>query len=89
VTASPFVAILVAEQAGAVAAGAGLLRTWLAATSLGLALHPISVLLDRRGWELARHLGVATGRLVFACRLGRSAPPPRAGRLPVERFAKL
>jgi hypothetical protein len=71
------------------AAGAGLLRTWLAATKLGLAIHPISALLDRRGWEVARHLGVATGRVLFAFRLGHSAPPPRSGRLAVERFAKV
>lgn len=89
VSASPFIALLVAEREGAASAGAGLLRVWLAATELGLALHPVSALLDRRGWEVARHLGVPTGRVMFACRLGRSAPPPRAGRLPVDRFAKL
>jgi hypothetical protein len=87
---APFVALLVADKEGdAAASGAGLLRVWLAATELGLAIHPISALLDRRGWEVARHLGVGTGRLMFACRLGRSAPPPRAGRLPVDRFARL
>ena len=87
---APFVALLMAdEEKGAAASGAGLLRVWLAATELGLAIHPISALLDRRGWEVARHLGVGTGRLMFACRLGRSAPPPRAGRLPVDRFARL
>jgi nitroreductase len=89
VSRAPFLALLVTDQGRAAAAGAGLLRTWLAATELGLALHPISVLLDRRGWEVARHLGVKTEQLAFACRLGRSAPPPRAGRLPVDRFAKV
>ena len=89
VAAAPFLALLVADREGAAAAGAGLLQVWLAVTDLGLAIHPVSALLDRRGWEVARHLGVPTGRLMFACRLGRSAPPPRAGRRPVESFAKL
>jgi hypothetical protein len=98
VAAAPYLGLLLRPSAdpapgiasGSVgAAGAGLLRTWLAATKLGLALHPISALLDRRGWEVARHLGVATGRVLFAFRLGRSAPPPRSGRLAVERFAKV
>ncbi len=90
---APFLALLVSEREDAGlregVAGEGLLRTWLAATELGLALHPISALLDRRGWEVARLLGVSTGRVLFAARLGRSAPPPRSGRLPVDRFAKL
>ena len=86
---APFLGLLVADQEGAAAAGAGLLRVWLAATELGLAMHPISVLLDRRGWEVARHLGAPTERVLFAFRLGRSAPPPRSGRLPVERFARV
>lgn len=95
---APFVGLLVRPEAGTGhgvtpgsvgAAGAGLLRVWMAAAELGLAIHPISVLLDRRGWEVARYLGVATGRVMFAFRLGRSAPPPRAGRLAVERFARV
>jgi nitroreductase len=86
---APFLGLLVADRAGAAAAGAGLLRVWLAATELGLAIHPISVLIDRRGWEVARHLGVPADRVMFAFRLGRSAPPPRSGRLPVERFARV
>jgi nitroreductase len=82
---APFVGVLVAPgQAGA--AGAGLLHVWLAATRLGLALAPVSVLLDRRGWELGRQLGVSPTRLVTAFRLGRSAPAPRSGRRAVAGF---
>ncbi len=88
VKAAPFVGLLIGEG-GATRSGAGLLRTWLAAAGHELALHPISALLDRRGWEVAKHLGVPTGHLLFAFRLGRSAPPPRSGRLAVSRFAKL
>jgi hypothetical protein len=86
--AAPFLGVLVAEaEAGTV--GAGLLQVWLAATQLGLALAPISVLLDRRGWELGRRLGVAPDRLVLAFRLGRSAPAPWSGRRPATQFATL
>jgi hypothetical protein len=59
---------------------------WLAATRLGLALAPMSGLLDRRGWELGRALGASPTRLVTAFRLGRSAPAPRSGRRAVARF---
>jgi hypothetical protein len=83
---APFLGVLVAAG-DASEAGAGLLRVWLEATRLGLALAPASVLLDRRGWELGRHLGVAPRRLVLAFRLGRSVPPPYARRRPVPRFA--
>jgi hypothetical protein len=82
---SPFVGVLVAPGDAGVA-GAGLLHVWLAATRLGLALAPVSVLLDRRGWELGRQLGVAPPRLVTAFRLGRSAPAPRSGRRAVAGF---
>lgn len=83
---APFLGVLVAPgEAGD--AGAGLLRVWLAATHAGLSLAPTSVLLDRRGWEVGRRLGVSPSRLVAAFRLGRSAPAPRSGRRPVERFA--
>jgi hypothetical protein len=85
---APFVGVLVApgEVGRAWTDGAGLLHVWLAATRLGLALAPVSVLLDRRGWELGRHLGVSPTRLVAAFRLGRSVPAPRSGRRPVARF---
>jgi nitroreductase len=69
------------------AAGSGFLRLWMAATRLGLALGPTSALLDRRGWELGRRLGVSPTRLVAAFRLGRSVPPPLSGRRAVPRFA--
>ena len=83
---APFLGVLVAPgEAGA--AGAGLLHVWLAATRVGVSLAPASVLLDRRGWELGRHLGVSPTRLVAAFRLGRSAPAPRSGRRAVSRFA--
>ena len=83
---APFLGVLVAPgDAGD--AGAGLLHVWLAATRVGVSLAPVSVLLDRRGWELGRHLGVSPTRLVTAFRLGRSAPAPRSGRRPVPRFA--
>jgi hypothetical protein len=82
---APFIGVLVAPgDAGD--AGAGLLHVWLSATAGGLSLAPISVLLDRRGWELGRHLGVSPTRLVTAFRLGRSAPAPRSGRRAVSRF---
>jgi hypothetical protein len=83
---APLLGVLVAPgDAGD--AGAGLLRVWLAATQAGLALAPVSVLLDRRGWEVGRRLGVAPSRLVTAFRLGRSAPAPRSGRRVVGKFA--
>ncbi len=83
---APFIAVLVAPgDAGD--AGAAFLRVWLEATRLGLSLAPTSVLLDRRGWELGRHLGVSPTRLVAAFRLGRSAPAPRSGRRPPSAFA--
>jgi hypothetical protein len=68
--------------------GGPLLRVWLEATRLHLAIHPVSVLLDRRGWELAKALQVSPRQLVLAFRLGRSIPPPRSGRRGVESFAK-
>jgi nitroreductase len=83
---APFLGVLVAPGRAA-DAGAGLLHVWLAATRVGLSLAPVSALLDRRGWELGRHLGVSPTRLVAAFRLGRSAPAPRSGRRPVSRFA--
>jgi hypothetical protein len=83
---APFAGVLVAPTAAG-ACGPALLRCWLEATRLGLALVPASALLDRRGWELGRRLGVAPARLVAAFRLGRSAPAPRSGRRPVPRFA--
>jgi len=84
---APLAGVLVATSGEAGACGAALLHFWLAATRLGVALAPASALLDRRGWELGRHLGVAPARLVAAFRLGRSAPPPRSQRRPVGRFA--
>jgi nitroreductase len=83
---APFLGVLVAPGAAG-DAGAGLLHVWLAATRVGVSLAPVSVLLDRRGWELGRHLGVSPTRLVAAFRLGRSAPAPRSGRRPASRFA--
>ena len=78
---APVLALVVAEEATApIDRGEGLLRLWLAATRLRLAMHPLSVLLDRRGWEVARQLGVATGQLVAALRVGHSAPPPPSRR---------
>jgi len=74
-------------SAGAGDQGAALLRVWLEATRLHLALHPLSVLLDRRGWELAKALGCSPRQLVLAFRLGRSVPPPRSGRREVAAFA--
>jgi nitroreductase len=82
---APFLGVLVAPGDGG-AAGAGLLQVWLAATRAGLSLAPLSVLLDRRGWELGRRLGVSPTRLVLAFRLGRSAPAPLSGRRPVAAF---
>jgi hypothetical protein len=85
VEAAPVLGVLVAPgPAGE--AGGGLLRIWLEATRLGLALAPNSAVLDRRGWELGRWLGVAPGRLVSVFRLGRSAPPPWSQRRPVASF---
>ena len=70
-------------------AGAALLHLWLAAADARLAVHPVSVLLDHRGWEVSRHLGVPTAHLLAAWRIGRSAPAPRAGRRAVQDFAFL
>jgi hypothetical protein len=68
--------------------GGPLLRFWLEATRLRLAIHPISELLDRRGWELAKDLQVSPRQIVLAFRLGRSVPPPRSGRRDVKHFAR-
>jgi hypothetical protein len=85
---TPFIGVLIAPHPQH-DAGAGVLRVWLEAVRLGLAMAPISVLLDRRGWELGRRLGVAPGQLLLAFRLGRSIPPPLSHRRPVDRFASL
>jgi hypothetical protein len=77
---------LVVAPRAAGQSGGPLLRFWLEATRLGVAAHPVSVLLDRRGWEVGRALGVDPRQIVMALRLGKSAPPPRSGRRPVERF---
>jgi hypothetical protein len=66
--------------------GARLLRWWLEATRHQLVLHPLSVLLDRRGWELAKSLGVSPRELAFVFRLGHSTPPPRSHRRPADSF---
>jgi hypothetical protein len=84
---TPVVGVLI-EERGEPLAGARLLRVWLEATRLRLAFHPLSALLDRRGWELGKSLGVAPTRLVFAFRLGHSAPPPRAGRRAAESLVR-
>jgi hypothetical protein len=84
---TPILGVLIDD--GSAMPGAALLRVWLAATRDRLALHPLSVLLDRRGWELARRLGLRPAQLLFAFRLGRSAPPPFSGRRAVERFTRL
>jgi len=84
VAGAPVLAIVVAEaHSDPLARGAGLLRLWLEAAGLHLAMQPLSVLLDRRGWEVARHLGVDTRQLVAALRIGYSAPPPLSRRRPV------
>jgi hypothetical protein len=86
VQAAPFLAVLVAPR-DAGGAGGGLLREWLAATAQGLALAPMSAVIDRRGWELGRQLGVAPDRLALVARVGRSVPPPLSGRRAVSDFA--
>lgn len=78
-----------AAHAELLGAGAGVLAVWLEATRQGLAVHPLSPLLDRRGWALARGLGVDATCPVFVFRLGHSAPPARSGRLGVPRFSRL
>lgn len=69
--------------------GQEVMRAWLAATTSGIALHPVSVLIQHRDLRarLEDQLGV-TGRLVFLARAGRPVRPasssPRlslAGRL--------
>lgn len=63
-------------------AGGRLVRYWLAATGAGLALHPISVLVQHEDVrrQLEDRLGLP-GRVVFVSRLGRPAvgvpPAPR------------
>ncbi len=83
---SAAVALLIAPGVDGRSGGA-MLRFWLELTRLGIAAHPLSVLLDRRGWEVGRMVGVDPRRIRMALRLGKSAPPPRSGRRPVERFA--
>lgn len=68
-------------------AGGPLLRAWLEVARAGFAMHPLSVLLDRRGWELGRLLGVDPRRLAMVFRLGKSVPPPYSGRRPPAKFA--
>src|SRR5262249_59538654 len=72
---APLAGVLVApDDAGA--HGAGFLRFWLAATGLGLAMVPVSALIDRRGWEVGRHLGLAPARLLSLFPLAPPAPAP-------------
>lgn len=82
-TRCPALVVVVAREGSGADCGGGLLELWLEATRLGLALQPLSVLLDRRGWELGRHLGVSPSRLVAVLRLGRSAPAFHSRRRPV------
>jgi nitroreductase len=82
---TPLLGVLIIEPA-AEPVGARLLRWWLEATRSQLVLHPLSVLLDRRGWELAKSLGVAPRELALVFRLGHSTPPPRSHRRPADAF---
>lgn len=84
---APQLGVLVADEAGA-AGGEAVLHTWLEAERHHLAMHPLSVLLDRRGWEVAKHLGVDARRLRLAFRLGASVPVGRAGRRPGREFVE-
>ncbi|MFL5320975.1 MAG: hypothetical protein ACJ790_15030 [Myxococcaceae bacterium] len=85
VTPTPFLGVLISEGE-ANRAGDALFRVWLEATRLGFSFHPISVLLDRRGWELGKLIGAPPSSCVLAFRFGKSAPPPRSGRRTVEQF---
>ena len=84
---APQLGVLVADEPAA-AGGEAVLHTWLCAERHHLAMHPMSVLLDRRGWEVAKHLGVDARRLRLAFRLGASVPVVRAGRRPGREFVE-
>jgi hypothetical protein len=88
VSGAPVLALVVAEGGAGdgLARGTGLLRLWLEATRLRLAVQPLSVLLDRRGWEVARRLGADTRALVAALRIGYSPPPPPSRRRPLAEW---
>jgi hypothetical protein len=77
----------VADEVGA-AGGEAVLHAWLEAERAHLAMHPMSVLLDRRGWEVAKHLGVDARRLRLAFRLGASVPVGRSGRRAGREFVE-
>jgi len=68
-----------------VAAGRRLMRTWLALGRHGIAVHPLSQLLDCA--ETARELaGMVDGTPLAVFRAGRPvSPPPRSARLPGPR----
>jgi hypothetical protein len=85
---SPWIFVLSSKHATR-AAGEGLLDFWLQLTNERLHLHPVSVLLDRRGWELSRLLKLSPDRLMAAFRVGYSPPPARSSRRDVEEFARV
>jgi hypothetical protein len=85
---APWIFVLSSKHATR-AAGEGLLDFWLQLTQERLHLHPVSVLLDRRGWELSRLLKLSPDRLMAAFRVGYSPPPPRSSRRDVEEFARV
>jgi hypothetical protein len=84
---APHLGVLVADEVGA-AGGEAVLHAWLEAERAHLAMHPMSVLLDRRGWEVAKHLGVDARRLRLAFRLGASVPVGRSGRRAGREFVE-
>ena len=64
--------------------GQSLHRIWLALAKRGLYTHPLSEILDFPPTErqLASRIGATDGRrLLSVFRAGRSAPPPRSGRM--------
>lgn len=71
--------------------GAALVDYWLQATRAGLALHPISVLVQHDGprREIETRLGMP-GRAFFVSRVGRPArPTPRSPRRPAASAVRL
>ena len=78
-------------DADALRGGAVLLDYWMQATRAGLALHPISVLVqhDRCRREIETRLGLP-GRAFFVGRVGRPATPaPRSARRPAAAAVRL
>jgi nitroreductase len=87
---TPAIGLLTVEKddiAGRIEAGRQLQRVWLTAASKGLATHPISAAVDvsRTRLMVFQRFGLPPDSLhVNLFRIGRSLPPARSHRLPVD-----